>query len=176
MRSSEPAKPRFNFARIWDVLAVLAIVFAIWKIFVAPRSFNSAGSQRAPHAVYERLDGQTFRLAGQRGQVVFLDFYTTWCEPCKIELPLVERWLRSHPTANVVPVDVGESHAVAAAFAKRYSLGNVALDPQLSAPALFSLEGFPTIVVIDRAGFVRAKWAGLNPAIGLALSNAQKTL
>lgn len=101
-----------------------------------------------------------------------MDFYASWCEPCKIELPLVERWLRAHPTATVVPVDVGEPRSVAAEFAARYSLGDVALDAQTSARPLFGVQGFPTIVVIDATGHIRAKWEGLNPAIGLALSHA----
>jgi cytochrome c biogenesis protein CcmG/thiol:disulfide interchange protein DsbE len=126
--------------------------------------------------VYERLNGGTFKVADQRGQIVFLDFYASWCEPCKIELPLIERWARNHHDAIVVPVDVGESRSVAAAFARRYSLENVALDPQTGAPALFGVGGFPTVVVIDRNGDVRAKWEGLNPAIGLAMTNAEKNL
>jgi len=51
-----------------------------------------------------------------------------------------------------------------------------ALDPSGSARPLFAVEGFPTIVVIDRNGFIRAKWEGLNPAIGLAMSNADGRL
>lgn len=164
------------WSRFWDVLAVVAIAFAIWKIFVAPRSFNAAGSQPAPHAVYARLDGGTFRVADQRGHVVFLDFYASWCEPCKIELPLVEAWWHRHPDALVVPVDVGEPRSLAASFARQHSLVNVALDPKGSARALFGVEGLPTIVVIDSSGHIRAKWAGLNPAIALALSNAQQNL
>jgi thiol-disulfide isomerase/thioredoxin len=162
--------------RIFDALAIAAIVFAIWKIFIAPRSFSVPGAHPAPHAVYDFLDGGVFRVAGQRGRVVFLDFYATWCEPCKIELPLVERWHRSHPKAVVVPVDVAEPRDVVAEFARRYSLQNVALDPHTTATAYFGVQGFPTVVVIDPSGYIRAKWEGLNPAIGLALSNALVTL
>jgi thiol-disulfide isomerase/thioredoxin len=162
--------------RFWDALAVLVVAFALWKFLVAPRAFSAPGSQPAPHAVYSRLDGGAFRVSNYRGRVVFLDFYASWCEPCKLELPLVEAWWRRHRDAIVVPVDVGEPRAVAAAFARRYSLGNVALDPQSSARAVFGVEGLPTIVVIDSSGHVRAKWEGLNPAIALAMSNAQKNL
>ena len=158
------------------MLAVLAIAFAIWKVFLAPRTFSAPGSHPAPHAIYPRLDGGTFRLSDQRGHVVFLDFYATWCEPCKIELPLVQRWARGHRDAVVVPIDVGESRSVAAAFARQYTLENVALDPYSSAEALFGVEGLPTIVVIDSSLHVRAKWEGLNPAIGLAMTNAEKNL
>ena len=164
------------WSRIWDAVAVAAIAFALWKIFVAPRQFAPPTAHPAPHAVFARLEGEPFSVAQARGRVLFLSFYASWCEPCKIELPLVTAWRRSHPQALVLPVDVGESRSVAAAFARRYSLGNVALDPRSSARALFGVGGFPTTVVIDGRGFIRAKWEGLNPAIGLALSNAQRTL
>ncbi|MGA9419128.1 MAG: hypothetical protein WBV40_08250, partial [Candidatus Cybelea sp.] len=81
-----------------------------------------------------------------------------------------------HPDADVVPIDVGEGRSVATDFARRYSLQNVALDPTSNARALFDVQGFPTIVVIDATGHLRAKWVGLNPAIGLALTNAQNRL
>ncbi len=171
MQSSESQRRSLNLGRLWDALAVAAIAFALWKIFIAPRSFASP-VHPAPHAVYPLLRGGTFRVADQRGHIVFLDFYASWCEPCKIELPLVESWWRGHRDAVVVPVDVGESPAVAASFARRYSLANVALDSSGSAPALFGVQGFPTVVVIDANGKIRAKWQGLNPAIGLAMSNA----
>ena len=162
--------------KVWDALAIVAIAFVVWKIFIAPRSFSAPGSQPAPHAVYDRLDGGAFHVADQRGSLVFLDFYASWCTPCAIELPLVEAWARGHRDAIVVPVDVGERRAVAAAFARRHSLENVALDPSSNARALFGVEGFPTVVVIDPTSHIRAKWEGLNPAIGLAMSNAEKHL
>jgi hypothetical protein len=140
--------------KVWDVIAVAAIAFALWKIFVAPRSFAAPGAHPVPHAAYERLDGSTFRVADQRGMA----------------------WHRRNPGALIVPVDVGEPRSTAAAFAQRYSLGNVALDPQSTARALFDIKGFPTMVVIDSTGHVRANWEGLNPAIALALTNAARNL
>jgi thiol-disulfide isomerase/thioredoxin len=162
--------------RFWDALAVVAIGFAIWKIFVAPRSFSPPHAHPAPHAVYQRLAGAPFRVAEQRGHVLFLEFYASWCEPCKIELPLVQAWRQRNPSAVVMPIDVGEPRSTVSAFARRYALGNVAYDPQASSRGFFALEGFPTMVIIDGGGSVRAKWEGLNPAIALALTNAEKTL
>ncbi|HEV3195897.1 MAG TPA: TlpA disulfide reductase family protein [Candidatus Cybelea sp.] len=172
MQSSEPAKRSAKLSRAWDVLAVLVVALALWKIFLAPRSLNAPRAFPAPHAVYGQLEGGTFRLAEQRGRIVFMDFYASWCEPCKLELPLVEGWSRKHPEAVVVPVDVGESRSIAQSFAQRFGLNGVALDPHSSARALFGIEGFPTVVVIDPEGYVRGKWEGLNPAIELAMSNA----
>jgi thiol-disulfide isomerase/thioredoxin len=172
VRISELPKKLVSAGRFWDVLAVLAIGFALWKMFVAPRSFDLPAAHPAPAAVYPRLDGGDFRVADQRGRVLFLDFYASWCTPCRLELPLIEAWARTHPEAAVVPIDVGETRSVATQFAQRSNLRNVVLDPGSNARALFAVDGFPTVVVIDGAGYVRAKWEGFNPAIGLAMSNA----
>jgi thiol-disulfide isomerase/thioredoxin len=166
----------FSRARLWDVLALLVVAFALWRIFIAPHALEPAGKEPAPHAVFARLDGDEFRVASERGRLLFLDFFASWCEPCTVELPLVESWARAHPSAVVVPVDVGEPAAVVRGFARRYRLHGVALDPQSSARALFGVQGFPTIVVIDPTGHIRAKWEGLNPAIALAMTDAQKRL
>jgi hypothetical protein len=87
-------------------------------------------------------------------------------------MPLVAAWHRKHPDATIVPIDVGERRSIVAAFARQHSLGNVALDPTSSSRAYFDLQGFPTMVVVDATGHIRARWEGLNPAIGLALTNA----
>jgi cytochrome c biogenesis protein CcmG/thiol:disulfide interchange protein DsbE len=154
----------------------LLVAFALWKIFIAPRNLDLHNAQPAPHATYARLDGGTFSVVEERGHLLFLDFYASWCEPCKVEAPMVEKWARENPNAEVVPVDVGEPAAVARAFAHQYDLHNVALDPSGNAQALFDVQGFPTVIVIDSSGRIRAKWPGLNPAIALAMSNAQKAL
>jgi len=105
-----------------------------------------------------------------------LDFYASWCEPCQLETPMIERYARANPQAAVVPIDVGEPAAVAAHFAQRYKLKGVVLDPSSSSQGFFQIDGFPTIVVVDPQGRIRATWSGFNPAIELAMSNAAKKL
>lgn len=175
---SDAATPGARIAaRSCDALAVAILAFALWKIFGAPRAFaNPASAQPVPHAAFERLAGGTLRVADLRGRVAFLDFYASWCEPCRIELPLVARWSASHPSAGVVFVDVAEPRGVAAAFARRYGLQGAAFDPRGDARGIFSIGGLPTIVVVDPQGRIRAKWEGLNPAIAIAMSNAQTQL
>jgi thiol-disulfide isomerase/thioredoxin len=163
-------------ARLWDALAVLAIAFVAWKLFLAPRALDAKDAYPAPPTHYALLDGGTFRVREARGQMLFLDYYASWCTPCKIELPLVQAWSKSHPGVRVVPVDVGEPRPVVEAFARKLGLGNVAYDERATSTVMFSLGGFPTIVVIDPQNRVRAKWEGLNPAVGLAMDNALATL
>jgi thiol-disulfide isomerase/thioredoxin len=166
----------FNLHRLLDVLAIAVVLFVVWKIFIAPRALAPSTASPAPYATYERLSGGTFRLQDQRGRLVFLDFYAAWCEPCKLELPLVERYARAHPKVEVVPVDVGEPRGIVGAYARTMHLRNVVMDPKGLSQAFFQVQGFPTIVVVDPHGRIRAKWSGFNPAIGLAMLNAERTL
>jgi len=162
--------------RFLDAIAIALIAFVAWKIFIAPRAFKGADAYPAPRIAYQKLDGGTFHVSDARGRVLFLDFFASWCEPCKLEMPLVQQYAKTHPNITVVPVDVGEPRIVAARFAKQFKLRDVVLDPTSSAQGFFQINGFPTIVVIDPQGRIRATWSGFNPAIGMAMSNAEKEL
>ncbi|HTZ55380.1 MAG TPA: TlpA disulfide reductase family protein, partial [Candidatus Acidoferrum sp.] len=136
------------------------MAFAVWKILLAPRALDVAKAYPAPRIAYPKLDGGTFHIGDERGRVVFLDFYASWCEPCQLETPMIERYARANPQAAVVPIDVGEPAAVAAHFAQRYKLKGVVLDPSSSSQGFFQIDGFPTIVVVDPQGRIRATWSG----------------
>jgi len=107
---------------------------------------------------------------------VFLDFYASWCEPCKVSLPLVEKFARKHSDVDVIPVDVAEPRAVVEAFARKYKLSHVAMDPKALSQGFFQIDGFPTMVIVDPGGKIRATWTGFNPAVELNMANAAKQL
>jgi peptide/nickel transport system substrate-binding protein len=164
------------FARRWlarglDAVAVLVVLYAIFHFVLQPRLFGEAALP-APPVDLASLGGGRFSLAAHRGRVVFLDFWASWCEPCKESLPLVERYARTHPGVDVIPVDVGEDRATAAGFARDHGLASVALDPDEIAARAFGVSGFPTMVVVDPSGTMRAKWIGFNPAIEAEMATA----
>ncbi|MGZ3506600.1 MAG: TlpA family protein disulfide reductase [Vulcanimicrobiaceae bacterium] len=162
--------------RVWDVLALLVIAFVLYKLLVAPRSLREANAVPAPHVTYATFAGPPFVLTQHRGRVVFLDFWASWCEPCKASLPLVESYARKHPEVDVIAVDVGEPQSVVERYAREHDMQRVALDPQSLSSGFFVIQGFPTIVVIDPQGRVRATWTGFNPAVQLNMANAARTL
>lgn len=163
-------------SRALDVLAIAVVLFVIYRIFLAPRYLPLQAAHPEPHVTYATLDGPPFVLTKHRGRVVFLDFWASWCEPCKLSLPLVERFARAHPEVDVVPIDVGEPRALVASFAQAHDLRHVALDPQSLSQGFFQIDGFPTIVVIDPQGRIRANWQGLNPAVQLNMAHAERVL
>ena len=176
MEETTERRPRLTLSRAFDVVAVLVVLFVAYKLFIAPRFLNSARAYPAPHVTYQTLTGKPFVLTEHRGRVVFLDFWASWCEPCKISLPMVEKYARAHPEVDVIPVDVGEPRAVVEAFARAHNMQHVAMDPASLSQGFFQIQGFPTMVVIDPQGQIRATWPGLNPAIQLNMENARKTL
>jgi thiol-disulfide isomerase/thioredoxin len=174
---SPQAPRRLPWVRFLDLVAALVVAAALYKIFLAPRILK-ASSVRLPPLVFPMLDGSFYHLDRRRGRVVYLDFSTSWCEACKASLPLVEHFARSHPRADVVTIDSGESAAVAARFARERGLRPrfVALDSDERLADAFNVTGFPTIVVIDPQGRMSGIWYGYNPAIESAMEHALATL
>jgi thiol-disulfide isomerase/thioredoxin len=176
MTNTTGSRRWFTLSRVFDIVAVLVVLYVAYRLVIAPRFLSTTRAYPAPHVTYQTLSGKPFVLTEHRGRVVFLDFWASWCEPCKISLPLVEKYARAHPEVDVVPVDVGEPRAVVEAFAKAHNLRHVAMDPQSLSQGFFQIQGYPTMVVIDPQGRIRATWRGLNPAIQLNMENARKTL
>jgi thiol-disulfide isomerase/thioredoxin len=164
-----------RFARVADIAAVALIALAAWKFLIAPRFAPAFVPLPAPAVTLPLEGGGTFSLPKARGQVVFLDFWASWCEPCKLSIPLIERYKSAHPSALVYSVDAGEAESVAARFARKANMRRVAFDPNMKTADAFGVEVFPTMIVIGRDGKEHAKWIGFNPLIGRDMAHAAAT-
>jgi thiol-disulfide isomerase/thioredoxin len=164
-----------SWSRIPDLLALALILFVVFKLFVAPRLFVHR-LEPAPQLALPTMTGGSFSLTAHRGRLVFIDFWASWCEPCQRSLPLVERFARAHPEVEVLAVDVGEPAEIARRFARRHGLHNVAFDQTQRAAAAFGVNGLPTMVVVDPAGYLRGTWPGYNPAIEARMESAERAL
>jgi thiol-disulfide isomerase/thioredoxin len=151
-------------ARGLDVLAVVVVLAAVVKFFVLPRLPHHQLVQ-APPVALATLSGGRFDLAHSRGRVVFLDFWASWCDPCRASIPLVQHFRRTHPGIDVVSVDVGEPAGLVRPFVAQFKMDDVALDPDSTVAHAFGVSGYPTMFAIDGAGRVRAKWVGFDPEI-----------
>ncbi len=162
-----------RFARIADIAAIVLIALAAWKFLIAPRFFAPAFVPvPVPPLTLALEDGGSFNLAKARGQVVFLDFWASWCEPCKMSIPLIEEYKTTHPQALVYSVDAGEAESIAAHFARSMKMRRVAFDPNMKAADAFGVAVFPTMIVIGRDGKEHAKWIGFNPLIEHEMARA----
>jgi peptide/nickel transport system substrate-binding protein len=159
-----------------DVAAVALVALVAYRLFIVPRIFTPPGHERATAFAAQTIDGALYSLPERPGRVVFLDFWASWCTPCKLSLPLVEHFARTYPDVEVLAVNVGEPPEVATRYAREHGLTNVLLDTDQRIMSLYKIAGFPTLVVIDPEGNIRGRWAGFNPAIESAMRNARETL
>ena len=115
----------------------------------------------APELELPRLgeDGEA-TLADYRGRVVVLNFWASWCKPCRAESPLLERWhnrIAAGGGGTVLGVDVLDVTADAEAFIREYGLSYPMLkDRDGDALKSFGVVAYPETFVIDRAGRIRA--------------------
>mgnify|MGYP001106438296 CR=1 FL=1 len=157
------------------VSTVNRIIALITLSFVLLVTGCSAGSERsvpqlgqpAPDFELQSLDGQTISLSDLRGKPVLLNFWATWCLPCRGEMPYLqqvyEEW--SGRGLMLLAIDVGESRARVRQFMQDNSLSlPVLLDTRESVAARYGITAYPTTFFIDKEGIIREKIIGAFPS------------
>ena len=114
----------------------------------------------APAFTVPRLDSGSVTLTELRGRVVFLNFWATWCPPCKEEMPSMERLYRRHNergfTILAISIDSDGTDRVAA-FVKKLGLTfPIGLDPKLEVANRYTVRALPSSFLIDRQGHMVA--------------------
>lgn len=119
----------------------------------------------APGFTLMTLEGDRLGLKDLRGKVVLLNFWATWCPPCKAEMADLDALHQEYADSQgfaVVGVNMQEEDEVVAAFADAYKISfPLLLDTDgRVASTLFSIRSLPTSMIIDREGLIRDAWLG----------------
>ncbi len=143
------------------VLATLAALVALLAYgLVQNEPDDSLEGKTAPSFELPRLEGAGERsLADYRGQVVVLNFWASWCKPCKDESPLLERWHQriKDRDATVLGVDMLDVTSDALDFIAEYGLTYPMLrDKDGEGLETFGVVQYPETFVIDRQGRIAA--------------------
>jgi cytochrome c biogenesis protein CcmG/thiol:disulfide interchange protein DsbE len=148
--------------RRWLYLAAGLGVVALIAVEIATAGGNGGTGQPAYPLPTKVLQGPPVTLADLKGKPALINFWASWCEPCREEAPEVAHLSRSlHGRAVVVGVDYTDREGGARSFLRRYGWTfPVLADPNGVYGAHYGFSGLPTTIVLDSRGRIAATLRG----------------
>ena len=144
--------------------------FADGQLIAAEGAAYPAVGRMAPDFRLPTLDGGSFQLSDQRGKPVVLNFWATWCGPCRNELPAIQK-AAEHLSDQVVfaAVDQGEEAATVQSYVDEMGLTfTIPMDDGGEVGYVYNVKGLPTTFFIDRNGVIQSLWMGEMNSVTLA--------
>lgn len=142
----------------WMGLGILTICLMLsWCCYGcgAPSTGTGIGAL-APDFTLTTLNGDTVRLSQLRGQPVLLNFWATWCGPCRMEIPYLQAAFdEKGEEIQFIGINLGESEEKVRQFAYDYDMTfTIALDTSYETSQAYNIRYIPTTFLIDRQGVI----------------------
>ena len=160
-------------------LKILPLAVAGLLLSTQPAAAILQKGDKAPAIKLVTTSGQQVTLANYRGYVLIMDFFATWCIPCKESIPHISALNRKYGKQGLqvlgVSVDEGSDREVKNFIAERkisYPVAVAGEDMQTD----YGLRSIPTIYVINKKGVVAEKFQGYSEQTGKAMEDAVKRL
>ena len=122
--------------------------------------------ENAPDFTLKSLEGSNLRLEEYRGQVVLINFWASWCGPCRQEMPLLDRLHHRYEDTGFAVLGVNVEGEVAPAqeiVDKTNVTFPILIDDGQKVSDMYNLQAMPTTVVVDRDGVIRYIHPGYKP-------------
>jgi thiol-disulfide isomerase/thioredoxin len=148
----------------WHTLVLFGAI-----LLLPPLAGSSAASlvrQPAPDFALRTIDGQNLRLSEHLGEVVLINFWATWCGPCRQEMPLLDELYAKYRRAGLVllSVNIDEQEEPAVEMARTLKVSYpVLFDARKDVSRAYDVGTMPLTVLVDREGVVRYVSEGYKP-------------
>jgi thiol-disulfide isomerase/thioredoxin len=152
-------------ARIGSWFLWPGLLLSLFLPFGSVRAVTAVVGEPVPPVALPALspDVEVISLADYRGRVVYLDFWSAWCAPCRHSMPQLDALRRAHSREDfeVIGVNVDSEAAAARRYLDRTPVSYpLARDPAGRIAAAFGVQALPALVVIDRDGVMRRTLVG----------------
>ncbi len=119
------------------------------------------------------IDGIERTLSEQTGKVVLVDFWATWCPPCKVEIPYLKEIYATYKDEGLVIWGVGlDDEKKLRAFVQQYDIEYpILIDDTKTVGSKYSIQGIPTTILYDKKGRIAFKHVGFAPGMEKDLEN-----
>lgn len=147
-----------------------SLVIGLIGMFSMPAYLQS---RKAPNFNFSDLGGKTQSLALNRGKVILIDQWATWCGPCKKEIPAFAELQKKYPDKLVIiGISYDDDQSTLSEFLRKDSLGQkinypIVFGSDLKQQPFGYPEALPTLYVIDKKGAIRKEHVGFMPATEL---------
>jgi peroxiredoxin len=173
----EPGRRKGSGRLLEVALWVVVLALLVWRFGpqVGAAIGLGAGTQPAPDFAVETIQGDTVRLSDLRGQVVLVNFWATWCAPCRVEMPGFQRVWEDYADRGFVivglSVDQGVRSDVVRWVEQRNLTFPIAFAPGAVTRAYGGASTLPTSILIDRDGRIAHRVQGYyaEPALRAAV-------
>jgi len=129
-------------------------------------SSNTTTRQAMPDFTLEGLDGNQYSISQYRGRVLIVDFWATWCGPCKVEIPFLEDLYSQYKDKGLTVIGVGLDNPFALEkFHNDMDMNYNVLKGTQQIAQKFGIRGIPTTYILDKEGRIARKFVGFNPAL-----------
>lgn len=125
--------------------------------------FGASVGNPAPEITRHTREGTPLNIGKLQGQVVLVNFWASWCEPCRNELPELEKLYREQKDKQftIVGINIDKRPENADKFIKEFNLSYpIILDPEAEVIKQFQAKAMPTSYLIDRAGVIKKVFYG----------------
>ena len=144
----------FNYLIIIFYLISSSVSYSIYRPEIKNLIVHK-DKKKIENIEFIKSDGQKVSLNDYKSYPLIINFWATWCAPCKKEMPSLEKLAKNHPDLKIFPINLEAPNKKRTSnFYKELEIVNLDIffDPDFNLPKKFKMRGLPTTILIDKKG------------------------
>ncbi len=145
------------------ILIILTFILLAAQKPISPWEIDGLTGKKAPEFTLKDINGRNVSIASLRGKVVLINFWATWCPPCRAEMPSMNRLYREYKGKGleILAISTDNSASKVKDYISQNSLAfQVLMDDNIKVARQYKVFSLPTTFLIDRNGIIVDRFLG----------------